>query len=86
MGQLRQEDKIHISDESTQLLDILEGPWFTRVWVFQELLLSRDPWLQCGSQRIRWGELHNLFRHKKNKWKSYTVNPQQVRCFHNFLE
>jgi hypothetical protein len=22
---------------------ILSHPWFTRVWVFQELLLSRDP-------------------------------------------
>jgi hypothetical protein len=66
-------------------LDILERPWFTRVWVFQELLLSRDPWLQCGYQRIRWGELHNLFRRKKNKWESYTVKPQQGALFSQFL-
>lgn len=33
--------------------------WFDRVWVFQELMLSRDPWIQCGSKRVRW---HQLFR------------------------
>lgn len=39
---------------------IVENPWFTRVWIFQELLLSRDPWVQCGSKRLRWGELCRL--------------------------
>ncbi|KAK4455181.1 heterokaryon incompatibility protein-domain-containing protein [Podospora aff. communis PSN243] len=34
--------------------DILEAPWFTRVWVFQELVLSQDPWVQCGRHRVRW--------------------------------
>jgi hypothetical protein len=36
---------------------IIQRPWFTRVWVFQELLLSRDPWLQCGTKRLKWGTL-----------------------------
>ncbi|PMD39536.1 HET-domain-containing protein, partial [Hyaloscypha variabilis F] len=34
--------------------NILAHAWFTRVWIFQELLLSKDPWLQCGVTRIRW--------------------------------
>jgi hypothetical protein len=34
--------------------DILAHAWFNRVWIFQELLLSKDPWLQCGVTRIRW--------------------------------
>jgi len=34
--------------------EILARPWFTRVWILQELILSRDPWLQCGKSRIRW--------------------------------
>lgn len=36
------------------LLHVLERPWFTRVWVFQELVLSRDPWLQLGKVRLEW--------------------------------
>jgi len=34
--------------------EILARPWFTRVWILQEFILSRDPWLQCGRSRIRW--------------------------------
>ncbi|KAE8448809.1 hypothetical protein EG329_008811 [Mollisiaceae sp. DMI_Dod_QoI] len=33
---------------------VLTRPWFKRVWVFQELVLSHDPWIQCGTRRIRW--------------------------------
>ncbi|KAI1386223.1 HET-domain-containing protein [Hypoxylon trugodes] len=36
---------------------LLEKPWFHRVWTFQELVLSRDPWVQCGSLRVRWADL-----------------------------
>jgi hypothetical protein len=36
--------------------DVLVRPWFNRVWVFQELVLSRDPWLQCGGRRVRWDD------------------------------
>ncbi|KAH8783873.1 heterokaryon incompatibility protein-domain-containing protein, partial [Hyaloscypha sp. PMI_1271] len=34
--------------------EILSRPWFTRVWILQELVLSQNPWLQCGSSRVRW--------------------------------
>jgi hypothetical protein len=34
--------------------EILARPWFTRVWILQELFLSQDPWLQCGKSRVRW--------------------------------
>ncbi|CZR55616.1 uncharacterized protein PAC_05504 [Phialocephala subalpina] len=34
--------------------NILSHPWFTRVWVLQELVLSRDPWIQYGKARVRW--------------------------------
>jgi hypothetical protein len=33
---------------------ILTRPWFRRIWVLQELVLSKDPWIQCGTARIRW--------------------------------
>jgi hypothetical protein len=33
---------------------IFQRPWFTRVWVLQELVLSAHPWIQVGTRRIRW--------------------------------
>lgn len=40
--------------------EILTRPWFRRVWTFQELILSRDPWVQCGRRRIRWTDFCSL--------------------------
>lgn len=34
--------------------DILRRPWWTRVWVTQELVLARDVTVCCGSQTLRW--------------------------------
>ncbi|KAF6520657.1 hypothetical protein HZS61_014915 [Fusarium oxysporum f. sp. conglutinans] len=34
--------------------DLLSKPWFRRVWVFQELVLSTDVWVQCDNLRTRW--------------------------------
>ncbi|KUJ06966.1 uncharacterized protein LY89DRAFT_661119 [Mollisia scopiformis] len=30
--------------------------WLSRIWVLQELLFSRDPWVQCGTTRCRWDD------------------------------
>jgi hypothetical protein len=38
---------------------ILRRPWFKRIWVLQELVLSRDPWIQCGTYLVKWKELEN---------------------------
>jgi Heterokaryon incompatibility protein (HET) len=40
--------------------DLLKRPWFRRVWIFQELVFSRDPWVQCGRLRARWASLRKL--------------------------
>lgn len=47
-------------DLQAALQDVVERPWFTRTWVFQELVLSADPWVQLGTQRIRWREICKL--------------------------
>lgn len=39
---------------------LLTQPWFHRVWVLQELVLSREPWVQFGPKRIRWQDLCHL--------------------------
>lgn len=40
--------------ESSQLEDILGRPWFTRLWIIQELLLSKSAVLICGAHRLNW--------------------------------
>lgn len=39
---------------------LIDRPWFSRVWVLQELVLSKDPWLQCGSKRVKWSRFDTL--------------------------
>jgi hypothetical protein len=36
---------------------ILARPWFKRVWILQELVLSQDPWVQCGTSVARWSSM-----------------------------
>ncbi|KAK0667507.1 heterokaryon incompatibility protein-domain-containing protein [Cercophora samala] len=40
--------------------NILGAEWFTRAWVFQELVLSQDPWVQCGPYRASWVDICNI--------------------------
>ena len=50
------EDRRPIIDQNGRsfLQDLLGRPWFRRVWVYQELVKSRDPWVQCGHVRFPW--------------------------------
>ncbi|KAG4436310.1 hypothetical protein IFR05_008204 [Cadophora sp. M221] len=61
VGRISTETDPDISLDNNQLnkalVDILKYPWLTRVWTLQELVLSADPWIQCGSLRCRWGVL-----------------------------
>ncbi|WYZ43392.1 hypothetical protein EsH8_VI_001091 [Colletotrichum jinshuiense] len=47
--------------EIAGLRDLLARTWFTRVWVLQELVLSKDPWVQCGHRRVRWTDFCSTF-------------------------
>jgi hypothetical protein len=40
--------------------EILKLSWFSRVWVFQELVLSEDPWVQIGTLRARWKDVCSI--------------------------
>jgi len=42
---------------------LLSLPWFRRIWVLQELVLSRDPWIQCGTYLAQWNQVDNCVRH-----------------------
>ncbi|KAI1470404.1 HET-domain-containing protein [Daldinia caldariorum] len=47
-------------DITTASSQFLARPWFSRAWTFQELALSRDPWIQCGVTKVRWMDLCNF--------------------------
>jgi hypothetical protein len=49
-------------DRNAILDSLLTKEWFTRVWVFQELVFSVCPWLQYGRTRIKWDLLFNILR------------------------
>lgn len=40
--------------------DILSRPWFTRVWVYQELVLSAGVLVQIGHMRVPWDSLCDI--------------------------
>jgi hypothetical protein len=50
-------DIFHILDSVTASKDILSRQWFKRVWVLQELVRSRDPWVQCGRFFAKWEDM-----------------------------
>jgi hypothetical protein len=37
-------------------IDVLARPWFRRVWVFQEVVASKNISIQCGARRIAWDD------------------------------
>ncbi|KAK4449820.1 hypothetical protein QBC34DRAFT_425214 [Podospora aff. communis PSN243] len=58
----------------------LDRDWFRRIWVFQEFVLSRDPWIQLGRSRIRWDRFFKDVSDsgKEDKWtwgNSYIESP-----------
>ncbi|KAK8902277.1 hypothetical protein QC760_008788 [Botrytis cinerea] len=42
------ESKIH-----DLIRHVLDMPWFRRIWILQELVLSVDPWVQVGNHRLK---------------------------------
>ncbi|KAK1637842.1 heterokaryon incompatibility protein-domain-containing protein [Colletotrichum phormii] len=37
--------------------DLLSRPWFTRLWIIQEVILSFDAWVVCGNHMTTWDVL-----------------------------
>jgi len=49
-----------LSEEKMAVDELLSCPWFNRVWIFQELVLSKDPKIQYGQLRFSWKTLCTL--------------------------
>jgi hypothetical protein len=45
------------------LWNLLSRPWFTRLWIIQEVIRSRDPWVACGDSLITWDVLGSACMH-----------------------
>lgn len=62
MDWLKREDK-DAMDEPTYHLwqELMLRPWFTRVWVLQEVAMARkDPVVRCGDDAVLWSDLPPL--------------------------
>ncbi|KAE9375132.1 HET-domain-containing protein [Stipitochalara longipes BDJ] len=72
------------SDEGIKALkQILARPWFYRIWILQELIMSHDPKLQLGSIRFPWrtlSHLQALFPDKDARYKG-SDNFDPELCF-----
>jgi hypothetical protein len=62
--------------------EILTRPWFNRVWVFQELVLSQDPRVQYGTHKVKWKSMCSFLvsgmqdmPYKQLKW-SQNISPE----------
>ncbi|KAN0099107.1 Heterokaryon incompatibility protein (HET) domain containing protein [Hyaloscypha variabilis] len=61
--------------------EILGRSWFTRAWTFQELVVSRRPWVCCGTMCVPWSQLCTYFLPKRRwnidfgteKWINSTI-------------
>jgi len=55
---------------------VLSRPWLSRVWIYQELVLSKDPWIQCGRTRIRWDVFYTAFlADEEERWWRNSETP-----------
>lgn len=42
------------------LLSFIERPWFSRIWVIQELAFSREATMYCGTEEMSWSDLADV--------------------------
>lgn len=63
------------------LIGVMFASWFDRVWVLQEFVLSRDPWIQVGKYRTRWETFHLSTQdlHMKNVRKGRIEDFSNIR-------
>lgn len=67
-----------------EAFNILWRPYWTRIWIFQEIVVSANPWVQCGSITVPWDTFCQAliallgFDAKTTYWGSgYSNEPRQ---------
>ncbi|KAK5444252.1 hypothetical protein LTS15_010367 [Exophiala xenobiotica] len=56
---------IYISSDYRSLSRLLHRDWYTRVWVIQELALSRNAVVHCGPHRMPWTQFAQAVEHSR---------------------
>ena len=51
--------KDDFDSNDSSLEHLVERPWWTRVWVVQEVILAREAIIVCGLDAMRWETLHS---------------------------
>jgi hypothetical protein len=56
----------HQDQNSIRIATLLVSKeWFHRIWVFQEFVFSREPWIQYGNFRWTWDFIYGFLRSQK---------------------
>ncbi|KAL2672782.1 hypothetical protein Neosp_013498 [[Neocosmospora] mangrovei] len=58
-------------------LDVLSRAWFSRVWVFQEVVVSKEVIIQCGHRGVAWDDFCKLVVLEKRAHDRYGLSLQQ---------
>ncbi|RMJ09238.1 hypothetical protein CDV36_011128 [Fusarium kuroshium] len=58
-------------------LDVLTRDWFSRVWVFQEVVVSKEVMIQCGPRGVAWDDFCKLVILEKRAHDRYGLSLQQ---------
>jgi hypothetical protein len=46
------------SSDWKSIRELVERPWFSRAWIIQEVVVSREAMLHCGSSSLPWTDFH----------------------------
>jgi hypothetical protein len=57
---------------------ILSTPWFRRVWILQELVLSKEPLVQYGRHRVSWDEFCRFLGLAKKQGLTKEISTHQL--------
>ena len=69
------------SDEVRSVESLLNRPWFSRLWVWQEILLAgNNAIVVCGSCTILWHSLRQTMYYLNSKQFSPSIGPSQLHA------
>lgn len=72
------EDQVDFRGELHDVyLDVLTRDWFSRVWVFQEVVVSKEVVIQCGPRGVAWDDFCKLVILEKRAHDRYGISLQQ---------
>ncbi|KAK4229320.1 heterokaryon incompatibility protein-domain-containing protein [Podospora fimiseda] len=72
-------DHISAVSSAARKSHMLEKPWFHRTWTFQELIVSRDPWVQMGRKRAKWADFLFLSLWNGKHQQPNALSPDQLK-------